>query len=401
MSNLENITRGTRTIDDIYDVFSRGDADTVPLPFLRDAHIANNFCPRRLWYRYHHALPDIPTAVARLHENIQDYAGVMLSKAVKNVVNQSYETEVEWLADKSFMIASQLAVQGIKEAPKTWHLFYSVVLTQDEFRDAKTLKTPLGSDVFTYLANRINLIGHVLGLERAYVVFVGLNSGELLAERYRINHVLAKRLISAIEKAVSEEDPLNVPEGGDCERCPVAELCLGHRNDDTPVVPVSIIHCRQCRQWSKRNGIEVCTKTTGRLPHKICKEFSFSDNFLPEGFIDSGKHPPKMLTETSFKMMDDVTVKKVSEEFEGRIVGGGLVEDNELLGKYPEEDCELVWEGKKEELSDYNLAELLPDGCEPTRMQKAKTTRATEYGGLFLVVDDKLTGITKVLKGKE
>ena len=351
-------------------------------------------CGRFLWYSYRQCVkPKFDGRMYRLFDrgNIEETRMNADLRAIGCVVH-----EIDERTGKQFCVKSlgghlkgymDSCILGLPEAPKTWHVGEYKTHNSKSFK--KLVKDGLKKAKPEHYA-QVMIEMHLTGMTRALYLACNKDTDELYSKRIRYDraegdvlHAKADRIISA------PEPPARFSEKPDyyiCRFCDANAICH-QKNQDTVVLPIQKLSCRQCCHatpikegdgalWSCKKGATVGTEVS--CPEEeICEGhlvlpslINFAEptdyGFAPIGERDDphGKEWVEYTNRDGGKWRNGSTAIDVSSEelmvltpnalmsavFSGaKKLFGAKAKDcfKSILARYPEEDCRMPWRGKE------------------------------------------------------
>jgi hypothetical protein len=388
------------TVQRIYGEYKKV-GDTEPTRGYLGASIIGHPCERYLWYCFRQCCnDDISGRIYRLFEtgNLEEarFAKDLWSIGceVHDTDEQGEQFEVSALGGH-FSGHMDGCALGIPEAPKTWHVLEFKTHNAKSFK--KLQKDKVEKSKPKHYA-QMQVYMHLTGMKRALYLAVNKDTDELYSERIRYDKLFCECLMERAERIITSSEPperaFNRADYYECNWCDAKAICWGTVSPE-PALPIKSFSCRQCCHATPCLGGNIalwnCRKSaasSGRL--KPCEHylllpglFSFAkptdygEDKEGCGWIEftnedgtKWKHgstvgcynTEELMVLPADKLSDEI-LTTAKDLFGATATDCGL----NILIRYPEGDCRIVWKGPVSELFDMwwkcydeDLAKLKP-----------------------------------------
>ena len=357
----------------------RGDAE--PRRGYLGASIIGHPCERFLWYQFRQCCKeDIPGRVYRLFETgnlaeprfVKELRGI--GGEVHDVDENGQQFEVNEI-DGHFSGHLDAAILGVPGAEKTWHVGEMKTHSAKSFKELQ--KKCVKESKPTHYAQMQAYMG-LTGMTRALYLAVNKDTDDLYAERIHFDKVFFDGLMDKAERIITSNTP---PERAfhrrdyfECSWCSANAICWGSAESALPIADVS---CRQCchatptmdgkATWKcerQRRGLCGVDQDKACDDHLVlpglllgCEpvdhgltthghawiEFAKEDGELFRHGLLPGEYSTKELRQLPLSMLSSESFSKhVKDKFGARITA---VSQDDILSRYPAEDCQTVWKG--------------------------------------------------------
>jgi hypothetical protein len=375
----DKLPKETQTVAAIM-AYHKKRGDSEPQRGYLGASIIGHSCERYLWYTFRQCCKEYISGRAyRLFET-GDLAEPRFVKELREIgctVHDTDENGDQWeVMEHGGHFSGHMdgAALGIPEAPKTWHVLEFKTHNNKSFAALK--KNGVAKSKPMHYAQMMAYM-HLTGMKRALYLAVDKSTDELYSERVKYDKAEAERLMQrAFNTIVRTDAPERISKRSDyyeCNWCSARDICWG---DPLSVLPVSSVSCRQCCYATPvMNGVAAweCTKHERGLSvsdqDKACKHhialpdmFSSScraefivedsgDEYVEHTLDDgstfrngtgSGAFSTAELAKIPHSALGNTMVETAKEKF-GATVGD--CSDDDVMARYPKEDCRIVWEG--------------------------------------------------------
>jgi hypothetical protein len=324
-------------------------------------------------------------------------------------------------------------ILGLPEAPSAWHVGEFKTHNTKNFRK---LKSHGVKESFPKHYCQMMIYMHLTGMKRAFYFAVLKDTDELYSERIHYNEHEAKALMSRAERIIKAQEPpqgvSDRPDWWQCKFCDARGICFGSLAPN-PILNVPSLSCRQCCYATPSlDGIDgrwVCEKKKKALseneqqnpcdghlilpglirqfPHVECTRdengndrIIFQDDSGGTFIHGSGKHcfNSEELTMLPAPVLLSPMVTRAKDVFAGEATG--CCED--ILDRYPESDCEIVWSGTINGLLEELAARIGFDTIDkgPIARTNLPTHCVSEYEGDIIAVAFINENRAEIRKGK-
>ncbi len=463
MGNMKPFTQETsKTVQAIY-AHHKKTGDAEPSRGYLGASVIGHECSRYLWFLFRKCCkPEFSGRMYRLFET-GDLEEFRFTKELRAIGCEVHDTdgngnqfEVNALGGH-FSGHMDSAIYGLPEAPKTWHVGEYKTHNTKSFVKLKKEGVKVSKPLH-YAQMQIYM--HLSGMRRALYLARNKDTDELYSERIKYNKEHAEAYIerarAIITRASVPDRITNRSNDWRCKYCDAWRICWGneiYEKNGSPAeaLPVLSLSCRQCchatpdtsdavggARWTCEHGMTLCIEDQGRacnrmlvLPdlisfaetvssglgcrhHRIPGWIKFRNHSDAKEWIHGeGGFSAEELLITPRDLLCDGMVEKSKELFSAEIQGVA----HNILARYPEEDCEIIYRGPKSGLKEawdasYGKAETLSDMVDILACDTEEYS-AQEYEGGWVVIEWKdgdcvkpLTGtvqetIFEIRKGKE
>lgn len=383
MSDIsDKIPKETQTVAAIM-AYHKKRGDSEPSRGYLGASIIGHSCKRYLWYTFRQCCKeDIPGRVYRLFET-GDLAEERFVKELRAIGCEVHEDMGEHCSHAQYEVSAigghfsghmDGCACGIPEAPKTWHVLEFKTHNRKSFTKLK--KDGVKKSKPVHYAQMMAYM-HLTGMKRALYLAVDKDTDELYSERVKYDKEAAMDLMTRAVRIInSTEAPAMVSERPDyyeCNWCSARDICRGTADS---VLPLPSISCRQCcyatpvmdgvaawkcessnRGLSESDQDKACEHhlvLPDMLPFAANREYVTGDSGEPyvEYTYDDGStfrngrgahaYSTAELTKLSHDAIKNPMVKTAKEQLG---VSVGYCDKDDVMGRYPVEDCRLVWSG--------------------------------------------------------
>ena len=281
------------------------------------------------------------------------------------------------------------AILRVPEALKTWHVGEFKTHSDKNFR--KLAKHGVKSGYPRHYCQMLSYM-HLSGRTRALYVAANKNTDELYTERIRYDKREAELLMDRIERIIMAQSPpkrlSDRPDWWQCRFCDAKDFCFGSVAPN-PVLHVPTLSCRQCCYATPvMDGVDgrwVCEKRGKALSRadqlKPCDNHLTLPGLLPQFphvectsdesgndcivFSDdgggkfkhgkgTGKFSSEELTVLPAPLLMNAMVTRAKDVFDGTATA--CCED--ILDRYPAEECEILWRGNISGLMEALVSQL-------------------------------------------
>lgn len=407
------------TVAAIYSHYKRA-GDAEPVRGYLGASIIGHECERFLWYCFRQCCKSsFDGRMYRLFET----GDLAEARFVENL--RAIGCEVH---DRDPNTGGQFAVEalgghfsghmdgcalGVPEAPKTWHV--TEFKTHNAKSFAKLQKEGVKKTKPQHYAQMMVYM-HLTGMTRALYLAVNKDTDELYSERVRYDKAEAEQLMARAERVIRATAPperiASRPDYFVCNYCDAHDICWGTAAP-APALPLPSISCRQCCHATPTmdgHARWVCEKHGRALSEgdqaRACAEHLILPGLLTFAEpVDYGQHcggecitfkgpgeatwlhgpghgayGTRELMSLPASLLDNGVIGAAKEAF-GATVTGFCPDD--ILHRYPEADCRIVWKGRAgrlveawKELYGEDLASLTPiTKCDATEYRAAEYDR--------------------------
>lgn len=323
-------------------------------------------------------------------------------------------------------------VLGIPEALKTWHVL--------EFKTHNTksftrLKKGGVWDAKPEHYAQMQVYMHLTGMTRALYLAVNKDTDELYSERIHYDKEVAESLMERARRIVSAQSPPertgSSADHWECRWCDARVICWAE-DGSQPALPVPSLSCRQCCHATPLldgvGGAWRCEKQARGLSADDQAKAAACEGFLvlpgllafaeaaDFGVDESGreaiefhnleggaewKHgtgPGCYGSHELATLSRDLLVNQVvaaTKALSGGVLAPG---DTDILARYPESDCRILWRGPRDKLIEAWQELFSEDLRTLTPIAKSVTpfARAAEYeDGRVAVLFEPASGVTR------
>ncbi len=372
--------------------------DSQPSRGYLGASIIGHECSRYLWYQFRQCCKsEFSGRMYRLFET-GDLEELRFTKELRaigcevhDVDNNGNQFEVSALGGH-FSGHMDGCVKGIPEAPMTWHVPEYKTHNAKSFAKLKKEGAQISKPMH-YAQMQVYM--HLTGMKRALYLARNKDTDELYSERVKYNkeHTEAymERARVIIEVPVAPERITNRSDDWRCKYCDAWNVCWGNEiGGFVPLVGVSAallvpsLSCRQCchatpdtndavggARWTCEHGMTLCiedqeracnrmlilpdlisfaeTVTSGGPPGGLSNWIRFKNTGNGKEWIHGeGGFSAEELLITPRDLLCNRVIEKSKELFGAEIQGVA----HDILARYPEEDCEIVFKGPKIEMKE-------------------------------------------------
>ena len=396
-------------------------------------------CERYLWYKFRGCCKeDISGRTYRLFEtgNLAEPRFVKELKGIGCEVHEVDGNGNQFAVDAHgghFSGHMDGCAKGIPGAEKTWHVLEMKTHSNKNFNKLK--KGGVLKEFSKHYAQIQAYMG-LTGMKRALYLATNKDTDELYAERIHLDKAYFDDLVAKVGRIITSNTlPARLSERPDwyeCKWCSAQSLCRG---DPESALPIPSVSCRQCCHATPimdGNAAWTCSKhkrgLCGADQDKACEDHLLLPGLLygcepnDHGLTTHGnswiefvkedgelfrhgrgkgefsteeirKLPLSMLSEQSF-------VKHVKDVFGAKV---DVTSPNDILSRYPEEDCRTVWTGTTTDLLDAFRNKFAVDPWESNAIVKDIDYEAAEFcqgdGEDFVVIKWLKTGNSEIRQG--
>ena len=323
-------------------------------------------------------------------------------------------------------------VLGILEAPKTWHVFEGKTHNAKSF--TKLIEEGVEKSKPQHYA-QCQCYMHLTGMTRTLYLAVNKDTDELYSERIHYDPAVCACLLECAGRIITSTTPperiATRPDFYQCKWCDARVICWGIQEEGKyQALPVPAISCRQCCHATPMMDGDarwVCEKHKRGLSEvdqeKACDDhlclpglFAFAE---PTGYNNNwieftneadGKKwlhgntqvsfSTKELMQLSQQQLSIGMITDTKNLYQAEVTG---VCHNDILLRYPDSDCEVIWSGRASELIeiwkrkfDEDLISLLPIATSDNF-----DVKVAEYEGGRVAVYYENCKQAEIRKGKE
>jgi hypothetical protein len=267
------------------------------------------------------------------------------------------------------------AIRGVPGAEKTWHVWEAKTHNNKSF--VKLKKDGVKKSKPQHFA-QMQAYMHKTGMKRALYLAVNKDTDELYSERIHYDKAYAEGLMEKAHRVITSKAPLSRvserPDWYECGWCEARDLC--HGTGDV-ALPIHSISCRQCCHATPvmdGNAAWTCSRhkkgLCGSDQDKACEdhlilpglmhgmepsehgehegggvwiEFAKEDGELWRHGRHKGEFSTSELMKLPVGMLScESFVKAIKDVFGATVTE---VSPDDILSRYPEEDCRIVWSG--------------------------------------------------------
>jgi len=371
----------TETVRAIYAQYKkRGDAE--PIRGYLGASIIGHPCERYLWFSFRACCKgDFSGRMYRLFET-GDLAEDRFADNLRSIGATVHVTDEhgEQFSVSAFggHFSGHLdgCALGIPEAPKAWHVLEFKTHNSKNFK--KLIKDGVAL-AFPKHHAQMMIYMHYTGMPRALYLAVNKDTDELYSERVRYDTKQAALLVQRAERIIrAQEPPTRIsdrPDFWQCKMCNARDICHGSVAP-APALIVPALSCKQCcHATPTMGGVDgrwVCEKHKKALStsaqENLCEDHLVLPGLLPlfspvdtgkdasgSDFIqfqddkgnefrhgrEKGAFSSVELTVLPAPLLANSMVTRAKDVFDGTAMT--CCED--ILDRYPEKDCEILWRG--------------------------------------------------------
>ena len=450
------IQENSETVQAIYDSYKKT-GDARPSRGYPGASIIGHECTRYLWYQFRQCCkPEFTGRMYRLFAT-GDLEELRFTNDLITIGCEVHDTDENGEQFEVNALGGHFSghmdgcARGIPGAPKTWHVLE--YKTHNAKSYVKLCKDGVKVSKPRHYA-QMQIYMHLTGMRRALYLARNKDTDHLYAERVKYNNIHAEAYMeraneiitasTALDRISSREDDWQ------CCYCDASTICWSEIDNMSAVaLPVPSLSCRQCchatpdtsdavsdARWTCEHGMTLCiedqeracnrmlilpdligfadTVSTGSESGGIPKWIRFKNTSDGKEWIHGeGGFSAKELMITPRDLLCNGVVTKSKELFGAEVQGVA----HDILTRYPEEDCEIVYRGPRDGLKEawhafHGPATTLSDMV-PILTCDTEKYSAQEYEGGWVAIEWKggekvkpLTGtvqetIFEIRKGKK
>ena len=449
------IPKTSETVEAIY-AHHKKTGDARPSRGYLGASVIGHECSRYLWFLFRKCCkPEFSGRMYRLFEtgDLEEFRFTKELRAigceVHDVDGNGNQFEVNALGGH-FSGHMDSAIYGLPEAPKTWHVGEYKTHNTKSFVKLKKEGVKVSKPLH-YAQMQIYM--HLSGMRRALYLARNKDTDYLYSERVKYNKEHAEAYMERARVIITRASvPDRITSRSNdwrCKFCGAWRICWGneiYEKNGSPAeaLPVPSLSCRQCchatpdtredidiARWTCELGRSLCAEDQDRACERMLvlpDLISFAETVSsggPTGSVPTwirfrnhsdakewihgkGGFSAKELLITPRDLLCDGMVRKSKELFGAEIQGVA----HDILARYPEEDCEIIYKGPASGMQEAWAASQLAHKT-PISVADMEEYRAQKYEGGWVVIEWKdgdkvqpLTGtiqetIFEIRKGKE
>lgn len=378
MSDLENFLDNSLTLSAIYEQYKKNCDSKQPRGYLGASEIGNK-CDRYLWYLFRFCCkPEFSGRMYRLFETGEREEERLIANlrsigcTVHDRDDKGEQFEVNAIGGHFSGHMDGCGI-GVLEAPKTWHVLEFKTHNTKSFNALKNNGVQKAHP--KHYCQMMVYMG-LTGMTRALYLAVNKETDDIYPERVKFNKEEFDILINRADRIIKNTSiPERISERSDyyeCKYCSARELCFGIAEK---ALPIPEINCRQCCHATPTmdgKKVWVCEKHKRGLSeadqlaacdYHLCLPglisfatpcdgnegwIEFKNNDEQKFWHGNGKgmYSTKELMEIS---IDSIFNKQVNDAKD--IFGAVVINESNILDRYPLSDSRRLWEGKGNELS--------------------------------------------------